>query len=543
MRFRRIGSLPPNRIARLLPWLEAVAIVLLQGFLLRGFTNQLALHPADETRILLQGRAILAGHWSGVELAWSPVLSTVYALLLTIAPTLKPQSDVIFVICAIGSPLAVWWMLRALVPSPMALAAACAWATADPVLHYSQAMIRNNCYIFNHAIYFTALGFALRRRPAWAFGFALVACLDRAELTPWLLLTVWILSWLSWRQRRRLSLTSMAVVVSVTALFALQQVHRSYRDRSWFAFSQHYGIGKLERAGEADSYQRGMHTGKEITREDFSGSTTILGAVAADPAAFLAHLAHNAALVPGPLLHVMAGSSWPVSPMRGAFLLAVGLLACSGAWRGRRWLGKRWRRIPRTARVASLTSLSILAVALVIRPRQELLLPILALGFPLIGLLAHAGWRSLGGAVRGACRPHAGVVFAVGVLLVAPFLPRVYPVIANENQPGRETIAAVDRFEIPRNARLLGFFRWSLVGYSGRDPSLTIELGNFLEQASGPEALRRLLSGEGIDYVLLPSSTIAWMPRLSVILLPEILGPRWELAGLTSRMMCFRRRP
>jgi len=528
-----------DRIASLLPWLEAAAIVVLQACLLRGFTNQLAVNPVDEARVLYQWPAILVGHWSEVNLAISPVVSTVYALLRAIIPSVQPLSDVVFVGCAIGSPLAVWWMLRAVAPFPAPWIAACVWATAEPVLHFEQLAVRPTTYLFSNVIYITALGFAFRGRRVWALSLGLIACANRAEFTPWLLLTVLMTAWLSWR-RRRLSPAWIAAVVLTAGFFVFQQVHPSCRGRFWYSFQQHYGLGAAERLGWEDT-SRGFHEGPAVTDANFPGVGSVVEAAKVNPREFLAHLLHNIALVPGAMSSVLLGITYPVSPTRWAFLLAVGLLACVGLWRGRRWLGVRLRRLPVEGRVASAISLYVMVVLLVVRPKESYLFPFLTLWLPLITLLAWAGWRSLGSIARSVRRWRVGVVLVVVVLVAAPFLPRRFPVIAGEHRGVRETLLALERFHVPRDARLLTFFGWAVVRYGDRDTNLVVNFEDYVLGISGSDSLQRLMGSGDLDYVLLPWLLVVKSGPLSGIVFSEVGRPQWELVGFTSRMMCYRR--
>lgn len=522
------------------PCLEAAGVVVWQGCMLRGFTASLALHTHDEPTVIAQGRAILDGAWPDALLGWAPIESLAYAGLQLLPLPAVPLSDVMLVLCAVLAPLALWWMLRAIVPAPAAFLSACAWGSSSQVLQHATSMAPPTVYVFVSCFYFVAIGCAVRGHGKTAFVLACCACMERGELTLWFLTAAVLLSWTTWRRLRRLPIPQALVMVTAIGLFVLHQSVPSCRGKSWLAFQQHYAMTTAQRQAGAVNRAAATHAfahPTEIMDRDFPGASSIPGALLSNPRAFAAHLIHNACRTPSAILTVLLGTRLPPSPLRASLLLLIAVLVLLGLVRGWSSFRCRWRSLPTAARSAFLTVPALVTVALVIHPTPSYLLPLSALWIPGVALLACAGCSSTPLLLR--ARRVLTVAIPLATLLAAPLAPRNYPVTHGNHRLIRQTLAILERNAVSRNARTLLFGADPVSAYRAHDREALVEVRRFVDR--GPETLQRVLDTGGVDYIYLNMSFVPWLGPLIQVLQAELDTDRWELVDLNSFETLFRR--
>lgn len=491
--------------ARLLAAAEAAALLALVWMQWIGVGDHKDLHPWDELRYYWAGVDLLAGVLPALE--WAPLYSLAYAAL-SLLPIDGHVPDTMCSLCAFAAPLALWWALRAVVPSPIAVAAA-AWFLTSPVALYSRPegpSVLPSVYVFSAVFAFLAVG-ALARKRLWvAFALLVVVASTRTEALPWLLAVAVIAA--TSRAVRDQRPAALAMVAIATCMTVLSLLHPGYRERSWLAFQQSYGRDACL-AELADEWARlegnvdparaqqlpylldaAFHDPSRYIARDFDGASSVLSAMRSNPEAFFAKVEANLLQLPTTL-----GYAWrttllpPVWSVR--CLSVLGLIALLGWWRGR---GRPRNNDDGARRLLPWwlwTSTLVLAIPLCVSSRPELALPTIPLVAWFVGRgvadLAPSWWQRRSVAV-------ATIALSLSIALAVPG-PFRGPAEPMQYRDG----VALLREQLPRHeVRLISTFWAPLVRLIPRSDVIGVEL-----RACGQETLAACLAAGDANAVLI----------------------------------------
>ena len=458
------------RRARCVAAAEFAVIVLVVWTRFVGFTEHVDLHAADEIVYYLAGVDLFA-HGTMPSLAWGPLYSFAYGCL-ALFPIDGHLPDTMLMLSAGFGSLALWWALRAVAPSPLAVVAA-TWYAASPIILQASAegpVPGPGVYAFNAIFVFLSFGAMARGRVWLAIGMLCLVSLGRAENLPWLLAFAMCAVLLpSMRARRRSSLGMLALAVAVAAMVAASPDHR---DRAWLAFRQSYGQqaclqelaeewvrleGKVdpERARFVPfELQAAFDVPDRWIERDFPGARSVLDALQSNPEPVLAMVSRNLTVLPFALEYTWSTTFLP-RPWSSRVLALATLLAIGGLWQRRRVAG-----LPPTD-VRSLlpwylaTSVLVLGVPLFVAARPELGLATI----PLLAWILCRGLASLAPVFwqRPAIAPSTiAVVVALLVAVPGPFRGPALPM------PYRDGLALLKEHLPPGEVRLLSAF-WDLL--------------------------------------------------------------------------------
>ncbi|MEQ1634754.1 MAG: hypothetical protein ABL997_20410 [Planctomycetota bacterium] len=490
--------------ARLLAAAEAAALLALVWMQWIGVGHHKDLHPWDELHYYWAGVDLLAGVLPALE--WAPLYSLAYAAL-SLLPIDGHVPDTMCSLCAFAAPLALWWALRCIVPSPIAVAAA-AWFLTSPVALYSRPegpSVLPSVYVFSAVFAFLAVGALARNRLWLAFALLVVVSSIRAEALPWLLaVTVVAATSRSLRDRRG---AAMAMVVIALCLTALSLLHPGYRDRSWLAFQQSYGRdaclsdlaeewvrldGKVDPARAQQLphlLDAAFHDPWPYVERDFEGASSVLSAMMANPQAFFAKVEANLLQLPTTL-----GYAWRTTLLPPDWsvrcLCVLVLIALVGWWRERfrrRIDGDGARRLlPRLL----WTSPLVLAIPLCVSSRPELALPTIPLVAWFVGrgvaLVVPSLWQRRSVAI-------ATIALVLGLALAVPG-PFRGPAEPMQYRDGVTLL----REQLPRHeVRLMSTFWAPLLRLIPRSDVISLEL-----RACGQETLASCLAAGDANAVL-----------------------------------------
>jgi hypothetical protein len=373
--------------------LELLLVLAATAWLLHGFWNRLDLNPRDEGFYLWQGIELSAGRWPQHFLAWSPGLSATYALLAAVLPSGVIPSDAMLVLVNLGSVVALWWALRALVAPALAVTFALGWAGAETLVMAQAQNVHPSTYAWCSVFAFASVGALARGCFRWALLLLLIASMNRTEYAAWWIAWAAVL-WVRDARARRWSRRTFAVTALGAAVLLLGSWSPAHRARMWWTFRQHYDAVIAGQAGEdpalteserRELLARSFAIETPHADRDFRGATGVAGAALRNPRAMLAHVARNAARLPGRVAALWdnrflwaqwLATLWKVLLLASLAGIAIAPRACLRALRA-------W---PRDAVVLLASAAGLLAVALVTGPRTELLYPLVPLGAALSGI-------------------------------------------------------------------------------------------------------------------------------------------------------------
>lgn len=333
------------------------AVVLLAAFQVHsayGFWRYLDLHPWDECAYLHQARLLGQGEpmWDQL-LCWSGLYSAFIALLDAVTPPRQIQ-DISLAIVTLASTFSLMWALAAFMPSWAAALGALGWASGSILVGY-----HNGVYLYAIALLLLGVGSFARGHRLAGTALLLAAAATRSEL---LFVVFGCGAWLWVLARQRVGIVLAAAVLALLAA----QIAFDRHERSWVAFRQGYAQGVVERQLAADPPTGAVPEDRTPAHafefpdahveRDFGAATGLAGVIAANPRAFLAHVAGNLAACPRVALEALPLFPAASRELRFALqamlvaLAAVGLvdLACSIR------AGARGRSDPRDVWLAAL---------------------------------------------------------------------------------------------------------------------------------------------------------------------------------------------
>ncbi len=521
----------------------ALALALVAAYaawLLFGFWNRLDFHIGDEVVYLEQGRRLLRGVWTATLPSWSPLLSTCYGLVdlaLPLRVGLHP-SDVLFPATVVGSAVALAWGLRPLLPDAAAVLMAISWSSAAILLPHRQPAPLPSCYAFAATLGFLAVGALARARFKTGCLLLLLAAVERPEYLLWVLTFVAALAWTAWRRggprRRAAAFAGIALAAAVAAA-----VSPAHRQRAWFAFGQHYSLGRAiarEPKVDVDAQLRVMGAFQQFDpamAQSFPGAASVVDAVRVAPRLVLDHVVANGARLPAAALafafdrfgwNRLAAWLW-----RGAVGLAL-LLALVLA--RRQWLAlvRAW---PAEVVCLLLSTLGMAGAALLIWPHQKLLYP----WAPLVGALVGSALAALG-ARLGPWGTRA--LWSVTAALAAAVLagPRPFPAHARQLAV-RDAVRAVHDHVPPGPAQVFAVQGEALPVFTrrreltGAQPSLAA-----MGSAGG---LRAELLAAPPEYLILHVDAAHGFQTAAADMLAFAIERDYRLVSFTPRCLLFRR--
>lgn len=532
---------------RAIAWLELAVLVLFAWTRVQGYAAHVDLHVADEVFYLDVGRNWMAhGHWPG--LGYGPLYCAVVACLHAVLPSSMLPADVLYAGLAIGSSVCLWWALRALVPSPLALLAAAWWTCLGAILQPQSAagVALPNVYAFG-ALMMLAVLAALARRKHW-FALAMLALLPlaRPEAALWIIAIAALQFLLSKRQgskQRSFLLVAIAVVCAGILMAP------SVQERSWVAFSQHYarfatllelkeayGITSTSQVDDATALQawitmqNAFAHPEQVVARDFLGAESIMSAASANPDAFLRFVGFNFKDV----FEIGAQALLPTCTHRTTTYWLAGLLIVLASVGWFRYLRGRstWRAPPRTVWVACLATLTCAASTVWVGARQELLLP---LALPMLvcltgGLAALAPGRSkLAPVVRWGLPVS---LFALALLVPGPFaaassstpLHRQGLRLLRHSPPPARSLVLCDNAKGFRIYSALRGVRWAQPGGA---------------QVLGKD-VNKLLTKSDIDHVLVNALLVQNLPGIDAALRAR-KGASWHIVAAFEQTVLWRK--
>ena len=383
------------------PSLEALALVAYVALLVAGVVSWLELSFGDDAAYWGAGQRLAHGDASEWRIEWSPLYVSAYAALAKL-PLPGHRMDWMHALCVLGSTLALWWALRARCAPHVALLLAGFWALLELPLRAT-----GRVYVFDMALWSLAGGCFLRRRYLPALALMSLAAIDRRETGLWLLALALVVC----RWRRALPPWQRAAFVAAAAGVLVLPPLLGGGGRFWFAFSQHYALGAVER-GLTDTNPWLDH--EALRRAAFPTADSFIAAARENPGEVAAHVLHNLQALPDATADAFFKPLRP-QPIARAVLMALlaGGLALA-VWRRRRGLGFR-DLADRHTLVFCAAAAAPLAVVLVLYPRPALLTPLACTPFVLIGTLLNVDGRT--------DRPRATALAAAAMLVFAALVP------------------------------------------------------------------------------------------------------------------------
>lgn len=527
----------PTRDRRLQGALEALALLAFALLLARGFRDHLDVHVFDEVLYQRQGRELLGGLLEPRLIAYSPVTTALYALLLPLPLGGWLPGDAMFLLVYAGSALALYWALRDALGGPAALAAGAWWAASPHALQFGNSALEPSVYLLGALLSALAAGLVLRRRYLAALVPFLLAAANRGDLIPWLATLGAALLFLGWRRRERRAAAAGALYGALgLALLAVNLTSWHVQKRSWLAFRQHYAVALRERAPDR------VPAGEDVFRypdphveASFGEAVGLGGGWRANSSEVLAHVAHNAVRVPG-AAGSLATDSFAFAPrLRRALLAAAALLAGLALWRHRRrpWAvlgaldGRSWTALG--------TSLAVVPGILLVGAREDLLMPLLPLLLALLACPVAAGGRVL----RAPPWLAPAALLALGLAAPRPFPARGPEAPAPEF---RSAVAVLEAAPPGPGSRLLAVEAPALLELAGLadvDPidPMTWEAA---ELPSGPP-FTALLEEHRPDHVL-ASPRLLQLDRRYAGLREALASRAWERVAERGRAVLLRRR-
>ncbi len=447
------------RTARLVAGVALAALLVFVATRAAGYSSQVDFHPADELYCYLAGGRDM--HRAGLlpNFAFSPLSCLAYCALDALPPLPWPPQDVVYWLGVLAAPAAAWWALRPLAAAPLPLLVA-AWLGSSVRLLQADCIgtiATTHVYTPTLAIVFLALGACARRRFGWALVLLALAAVNRNELWPWFAVFGLALAAsraTGWTTRRR-----WLVATAVAGATAAASLMPGVADKAWTTFRQHYAAaavredlrGRVEpgpagRAALQLAVDRAFTEPDARVARDFASATSVPGALAANPAAFVAHVARNVRALPASLAAAQTTTLLP-GPLAAVLVAA---LAAAAAW------GHRLRRAttpgwPWPVWLLLLTSPVAIATSMLAAARGELLWPLfLAWAVPIAGGVSKLLCHRTDERPRRAPQLAAALALAVAAFAVpGPFAAPPRPL------QHRDVLALLTTHPPARGARLL----------------------------------------------------------------------------------------
>lgn len=499
----------------------------IQLVLIWNFWNHVDIHIVDEVNYYYRGYMFLRGELSALSLAWGPLYCVAYGLLDLLPLGDVLPLDVMNVVVVMGSPLALWWFLRAVYPAPLPVLAAAWWGASPLLLNSGEVMALQYVYVCGLSLLALSAGFLVRGRPRLCAAALVAACLVRIEYSAVLIVAGGLLLVFGRRwSRASVIRTGWLLVLPGLALAAIAVVHRGIGERSWLAFRQHRALVAWRLAG-APKTAVGAHPFGAPDRwiqRDFPTATSIGEAVRENPAAFLGHVRHNIDELPAALGQLFLQGHAHFQGLRLAALICAVVLLLAGVISCRGQL----RRLFPTRRLEPWLLLGGGAVtapiALMFKCRAELMLPLLLLGTCAAANLVLAGSRLLKlQQIPGARWLRVGLPMLV--LTAAAAGPAVFPASGNKRLAHR-TSARIVQQHLPddRAYRVLGTQAGSYLKLSAKT-----KRHMFSTPGRGQRSMtfKRLLVQARPDFVLVNPDLTAFQsvyPRMW----EALRSPRWR---------------
>ena len=517
---------------------ETIAIAALHLSWLRGYTDQVDIHPADELVYLwMLPDAIRQGVWP--DIAWCPIYSLAYQAL-ALLPTSGHLPDVMFAVVSTAAPLALWWSIRPVAGGLLAMLAA-VWLSASPTMVPTGSIglpLICGIYAFATALTLAGVGCFVRGRHVAGFLLLASAAATRSEYAPWL---ACIGAWTSWRTltgqdtRRR----GLILLISVMPL-VIAVASADFHARSWMAFRQHYGQRAQRDAFEREWQERqGMIPEARIQEDprelqasfdqpdrwverDFPGAHDVLSAIRVNRARALWHMSSIATSMPDAVATTLS-TWWDPFVTRRWWFWALVALATAG------WLGaaaSSGRRSPRMppglAPLLLLTPLTLLG-PLAVGARAEFTLPfscslLAAIAIGVRRLASIPAWSD-----RAISHPNASLIAGALLLASAWITTGPFPSPARA-LPNRDGIQLLRESLPPGNTRLLT-----------TQPEMPFrllqrpDLHLVRPTSAGEPDLRAMIDRQNIDAVLCTPDLLRSLRMAEDALIEGLRG--WELRG------------
>lgn len=464
-------------------------------------------------------------HNGTLRWAWSPVFTLLNSLASLIPGFALHPIDLIGLTLAVGSTLALWWMLRAALPPDAALVAAMWWAFLWPT------PLTMHLFLFTMSVWTVSCGFFLRGRWFWALIFAGLGMVDRIETALWLFALGLIVLFYGrtlgarWHWRLVYPLLPVVFVAAVSGLPARES-------RAWLAFSQHYGESLRQRLGgpiERDGVVLDPWSNWQLVMEwKFPGAEGPLQAVWGNPSEAVAHFTHNLAALPRSFARLFFA---PFPDPAWLYIgLLLGLLATLllGVWRNRRDLRSYMQCLTPAGWALVVSGLAMISVAVFVHPRREFLVIWSAPVFLL--LTAVLAWREQARAPARVVVWIALLVAAAGWAMNGVCPPGTGP------PPLRAALSLLGR-ELPRadHLRLVAVDAGYHVDALNRQGVYPAELWERSEDLTGPTLSRldQLLSRPGDSYVLITERRLP-DPDFARQVADAMVERGWRVLGVTA---------
>lgn len=465
-------------------WAVVLALAVAGGYLLYPVHRVLDYPLWDEANYLGWGRAAWTSHDLG-GVSGSPVYLAWYAVITSWFSGATPVfvTHYVLKIAAVvltGVLAARWFESRWAGLCAGLAAAVSAWSLTFPLLVYQAAWL-----------WFLLAILAADRSRVGAIGFLALAALTRLEYAFALGAFVALAAGAAVRHRLRQRTGRIAWRIAwawclplLGAAVIAGHVHgwNPGTSRSWFAFQQHYALGRVE-SGRDQGVDPMIEYDRLIGR-DFPGAKSLRQAYAINPTGVQGHVLRNLSLVPRRLAGFFSADFGGVSGMwigLGGLALAIAVAVFTGssdsAGIGAFLRSRRW------SVVCAASGCAAVIPGLVIYAKTAYLLPVVPLVWLVAALLAGLvrGLRARGGRMRAV----HGAVLVGGLAAGLAAVPRPYAGVAAA-RPVADAVATIRALR-PAGASILGVSASSYAHYLGPRYRGIEPLGSVSGNAGAPE--------------------------------------------------------